>query len=356
MRHPLTAVIAVPVVVVAGMLAIPILSIAHPPDPPTVLSEQVPVRVLAAYRKGASHCEGLRWELLAGIGWVESRHGTTAGATTDPDTGAVSPPILGAPLDGRDGREFHLVGEWRGRWGLPGPYEQALGPMQFRPPTFADWGIDVDENGTADPHDIDDAAATAAAYLCGTNPTMDDERAALFRYNHDAAYVDAVLTYADTLNQAVIVGAGGWLCPVAGKVSFTDTWGAPRSGGRRHQGVDIFAANGTPVIAPVPGHVTHGSGGLGGLSFRLHGDDGHYYYGAHLSQTAPVSGRVEAGTILGYVGTTGNALGTPPHLHFEIHPNRKPGQPPKAINPTPTVAAACQSARLGLQPLDLTGE
>jgi peptidoglycan LD-endopeptidase LytH len=130
------------------------------------------------------------------------------------------------------------------------------------------------------------------------------------------------------------IASGSWICPVQGPHSFVDSWGAPRSGGRRHRGVDMMARRGTPVVAPVSGTVSHRSNRIGGMSFHLNGDDGNYYYGTHLSAYGN-SGRVAAGTVIGYVGDTGNARGNP-HLHFEIHPNGG-----SAVNPTPTVRAHC---------------
>ena len=130
--------------------------------------------------------------------------------------------------------------------------------------------------------------------------------------------------------------AGGPLCPVQGAVSFVDSFGAPRSGGRAHQGVDMMAAMGTPTVAPVSGRVEHRGNDVGGLSWWLYGDNGDEYFGTHLSGYENEGvGWVAAGTIIGYVGDSGNAAGTP-HLHFEIHPGGG-----GAINPFPDVAATC---------------
>lgn len=132
------------------------------------------------------------------------------------------------------------------------------------------------------------------------------------------------------------VEAGIMFCPVDGPHSFIDSWGYARSGGRSHKGVDIMANIGVPTVAPVSGRVVHRSTGLGGLSWYVYGDNGNTYYGTHLSGYANQgAGWVEAGTLIGYVGDTGNAAGIP-HLHFEIHPGG--GAP---VNPYPASAEAC---------------
>jgi murein DD-endopeptidase MepM/ murein hydrolase activator NlpD len=330
-----------------GLLTVPMLGAGGAPPPPVPVSG-IPEPALRAYLAAGSHCPGLRWELLAAIGSVESGHGTTGGATADPDTGEVTPWIFGPPLDGSPGIRALPIGDWIGWWGLTGPWQQAAGPMQFLPGTFTAWAIDADEDGETNPHDLDDAVASAANYLCqGPEGEITDERAALLRYNASDAYVAKVLAYADGLESASI-RVDGVICPVAGAVSFIDTWGAPRSGGRTHKGVDMFATHGTPVVAPVAGRAEQSNNALGGLAFRLWGDDGNFYYGAHLSAFGSFSGQVEAGAILGYVGTTGNARGTSPHLHFEIHPGRRPGDDSRPVNPTPTVASSCAGTRLGI--------
>ena len=137
------------------------------------------------------------------------------------------------------------------------------------------------------------------------------------------------------IGSRLLVPGPPWLCPVQGARQFSDSWGRPWEGGRRHQGVDIFAARGTPVVASVAGTVEHSTGAVAGNAYYLRGDDGTTYYGAHLDTLAP-PGRVERGAVLGTVGSTGNARGRTPHLHFEIKPG---GGPP--VNPFPSVQRWC---------------
>ena len=152
-----------------------------------------------------------------------------------------------------------------------------------------------------------------------------------------AAEAEAQQTSAGGTSAPPVVSSGGGIvCPVAGPVTFTDTWGAARSDGRTHQGVDMLAAMGTPTVAPVSGRVEHRGSSLGGLSWYVYGDNGDMFYGTHLSGYANQGvGWVAAGTVIGYVGDSGNAAGTP-HLHFEYHPGGG-----GAVNPYPITSAAC---------------
>lgn len=127
---------------------------------------------------------------------------------------------------------------------------------------------------------------------------------------------------------------GTIICPVQGTSAYGDSWGAPRSGGRRHQGVDMLAPTGTPLQAVIGGFATQKPNKLGGTTISLVGDNGNRYYYAHLSAYEGEGGRVEQGQVIGYVGDTGNATGIP-HLHFEIRPGG--GVP---VNPYPSVRAA----------------
>ena len=138
-------------------------------------------------------------------------------------------------------------------------------------------------------------------------------------------------------------GAGGndyggvdWVCPTGDSaVAFGDTWGAPRSGGRRHEGVDMIGPIGVPILAVVDGVATARSAELGGNVLSLVGADGNRYFYGHLDHYGKL-GAVQAGDVMAYMGQTGNARFSVPHLHFEIHPAGG-----AAVNPYPTVRAHC---------------
>jgi murein DD-endopeptidase MepM/ murein hydrolase activator NlpD len=125
-----------------------------------------------------------------------------------------------------------------------------------------------------------------------------------------------------------------FICPIRGPLTFTDSWGAPRSGGRRHAGADLMNPHGTPNVAVVSGSFETRHSGAGGLTIYLHGDDGHTYYYAHLSKVVGPDRRVARGEVVALTGATGNARA--PHTHFEFHPNGG-----AAVNPYPLVRAYC---------------
>jgi len=139
-----------------------------------------------------SGCE-VGWTTLAGIGWIESQHGTLDGRTLG-DDGRPSTRILGPALDGDPYAAIRATPETSAWHGDPA-WDHAVGPMQFIPSTWSQWGADGDGDGTADPNDVDDAAATAVAYLCadGHDLTSGEGWAdAIFGYNHDDSYVASV--------------------------------------------------------------------------------------------------------------------------------------------------------------------
>lgn len=127
-----------------------------------------------------------------------------------------------------------------------------------------------------------------------------------------------------------------------------DTWHGARGGGRKHEGIDIFAPRGTPVGSATEGIVLRvGSNRLGGRVVWVLGPGGQRHYYAHLDRVADVSAgtQVRAGTVLGYVGNTGNAASTPPHLHYGVY------QAGGAINPYPILRNdAGSNAAAGARP------
>jgi peptidoglycan LD-endopeptidase LytH len=129
--------------------------------------------------------------------------------------------------------------------------------------------------------------------------------------------------------------AGG-LCPVKGPVRIGQGWGAPRDGGRRrHQGIDLLAPAGTPLVAVTSGTITRLSNtdrGRGGISLWLRDAHGTAYYYAHNHHNLVHLGQqVQAGQLLARVGISGNAKGGPPHLHFQLHPDSGGPVSPDAV-------------------------
>nr|WP_243658688.1 murein transglycosylase [Tamaricihabitans halophyticus] len=161
------------------------------------------VRAEATLRAEQPSCR-LSWATLAGIGREESHHGQFGGATLAAD-GTVSPPIIGPPLDGSEG-----VKEIRDTDGgeLDGDttYDRAVGPMQFLPTTWARWGERASGDGAAaDPQNVDDAALSAARYLCASGTDLGTGRGwwqAVLTYNESVSYGKDVFSGADAYARA----------------------------------------------------------------------------------------------------------------------------------------------------------
>ncbi len=122
-------------------------------------------------------------------------------------------------------------------------------------------------------------------------------------------------------------------CPVDAPATFEDSWGWARSGGRSHEGVDMIADRGSPVIAVRDGDALFKRNSLGGNAVWLTAANGDKFYYAHLDAFSGESRSVQAGDLIGFVGSSGNARG--PHLHFETLPGGN------VENPYPHTVAAC---------------
>ena len=159
-------------------------------------AELLSVVAYDAYRQAADSQPACRlpWTVLGGIGRVESRHGTYGGARPRPD-GTTSPRIIGIALDGRPGIAT-ITDTDGGAFDGDAVYDRAVGPMQFIPSTWRTMRRDGNGDGLMDPHNLYDAAAAAAAYLCRANGPLDvagNLNRAILSYNQSQAYVDAVL-------------------------------------------------------------------------------------------------------------------------------------------------------------------
>ncbi len=163
----------------------------------------IPPRAMAAYAGAALATAetrpgcGLGWNTLAAIGSVESEHGTMNGATIG-DDGIANPPIIGVPLNGAKG-VARIPDTDDGVLDDDTTWDRAVGPMQFIPATWAAHALDGTRDGTADVHNIDDAALTAAAYLCdagGDLTVAQNWIAAIAAYNSDATYNNSVASAA----------------------------------------------------------------------------------------------------------------------------------------------------------------
>lgn len=178
----------------------------------TVVDADFPLVVLDAYWKAAETMRilapgcGIQWWAMAGIGKIESRHGTYGGSEVRAD-GSLTKPIIGIPLTGSNGTAS--IGDSDGGLIDGDPtVDRAAGPMQFIPQTWQAYGVDGDQNGTIEIQNLYDAAASAARYLCAAAGSMTDVaglQRGYFAYNHSAAYVSSVLTQAVRYGNAVVI-------------------------------------------------------------------------------------------------------------------------------------------------------
>ena len=170
----------------------------------TAAATDIPLVATAAYADAAlvlgveaPACH-LGWTTLAGIGAIESGHGSHGGSVLGAD-GRVSPPIVGPALDGDGVAAITATAESTAWHGDP-VWDHAVGPLQFIPSTWLRWGADGDGDGTTDPQDLDDAALAAGRYLCAGGrdlATGAGWQAAVHSYNHSDVYVADVLTRAN---------------------------------------------------------------------------------------------------------------------------------------------------------------
>lgn len=165
----------------------------------------IPVTSLEAYGNAAEvqrqqypEC-GISWTTLAGIAGVESKHGRHRGSDVQPN-GDVAPPIRGMALDGTRGN-WEIKDTDGGRLDGDTSYDRAMGPFQFIPETWARFGVDANGDGVADPDNIDDAALSAARYLCasagGDMTTPEGWERAILTYNSSRPYLIRVRDHAN---------------------------------------------------------------------------------------------------------------------------------------------------------------
>ena len=205
----------------------------------------------------------------------------------------------------------------------------AVGLMQFMPATFEQYKQDGDNDGVCDPHNPWDAIYSAANMLKAGGFST-DPRGAIFNYNHARWYVNKIMDFAAQYSSMVIpVGNGLWPLP-AQHIRIESGYGTRRHPIRQryhfHDGIDIPAPGGTPVMAVQDGRVDWDrEKGEYGLCVVLDHDGCRSLY-AHLSGVTVKSGdAVKAGQVIGFVGSTG--LSTGPHLHFSVYVNGQPCNP-----------------------------
>jgi peptidoglycan LD-endopeptidase LytH len=286
-------------------------------------ANEIPAEYIPIYKEAAEKY-GVPWNLLAAHHRVETRFSTLSSMISP--VGAI-------------GHMQFMPLTWVG-WNYPGgsrlgnaniPDSILTSPEAIK--KYGGYGTDGNDDGRADPMDLEDAVHSAARYLAANGATDGDLRKAVYAYNHSPKYVNDVLGYADLYVKdfkAVPVGGGtsevmnGAAWPVPNYMGVSSPFGPrpdPVYGGIDfHYGIDIAGGgiNGKPVVALSDGVVTTAAvvGSYGNAIFIDHGNGTSTRY-AHLSNIdVKVGQKVKAGQMIAKVGSTGKSTG--PHLHFEI--------------------------------------
>lgn len=299
-------------------------------DPSTEAIEDVPPQLLDLYATHAGACAGLPWQVIAGIGKVESNHGRFGGSSIGTD-GVVRPSIIGIPLNGQNGTAA-IADTDDGALDGDTIWDRAVGPFQFIPTSWTIYGRDGNGDGRRDPHNVFDAVPAAVAHLC-PHGSITDVEAAVFAYNRSADYVALVLEWAATYTgplSAVGPLVGGYAYPAP--LGYATEAIATRPH-HTYPAADIGLPVGTSLYAMADGvvatvvanagiYVPNGPGRCGN-TVVIEGVDGARYTYCHLSFVTVATGdQVAAGDVIGFSGgqpgTPGAGNTTGPHLHLSV--------------------------------------
>lgn len=301
-------------------------TVSNPSD--EALSDIPPV-LLELFITEAQQCPGLPWQVMAGISKVESDHGRFGGSTIEAD-GVVRPHVIGVALDGGDGTA--RIGDTDdGMWDGDVVWDRAVGPFQFIPSSWRIFGIDANEDGVGDPHNVFDAVAAMRRHLCPDGQIV-DIAGAVFAYNRSDAYVAAVLDWARRYTGPLAFAAlpiAGYALPISPGLLTEAMLVRPH---HTYPAWDAAVPVGTPVFAIVAGTVTSAvragvfpaDPNRCGNTVAIAGIDGVTYTYCHLSVFAVETEQVVgAGTLIGLSGGAPGAPGagntTGPHLHLSVH-------------------------------------
>ncbi|HEX6233306.1 MAG TPA: lytic murein transglycosylase [Jiangellaceae bacterium] len=215
----------------------------------------IPELALKAYQRAADEAPGrcgLRWEVLAGIGKIESNHARGGQLNADGDT---ITPIVGPVLNGA-GPIAAIRDSDGGKWDGDAVWDRAVGPMQFIPGTWKRFGTDGNNDGVANPHNMWDSAASAAAYLCAGGADLSTDaglRSALLRYNRSTAYVNNVIRWINAYAGGEVVAVGS-------------TGGGGSTSSRDGSGTSTTTRDPQPIAKPTspPSTNSNGSNSSGG--------------------------------------------------------------------------------------------